>query len=213
MLHVSPDSRHFLSNGWVWSPVDMVRVFSTEAFLTGYEPTSIPVTTAFGYNWDRPCTFVGDRTFVLALDDSVDTLDADEAADYTYRQLAFFEIPDVPSTGQADRWLAPSSLVACNVFPRNRYGEVKGELHYDPKSGCLVALTDGDGSFVVALDGDVVARVPDLSFASPPSHGDFGSSYSGPGGWSYAPQHRMFYRWIDGAGIEERALPAARQPA
>ena len=54
LLHVSPDSRHFLSNGWVWSPVDVVRVFSTEAFLNGYEPTSIPVATAFGYNWDRP---------------------------------------------------------------------------------------------------------------------------------------------------------------
>ncbi|HEX8347788.1 MAG TPA: hypothetical protein VF657_24095, partial [Actinoplanes sp.] len=64
LLHVSPDSRHFLSNGWVWSPADVVRVFSTEAFMTGYEPTSIPVGTAFGYNWDRPCAFVDDRTFV-----------------------------------------------------------------------------------------------------------------------------------------------------
>ena len=49
LLLVSPDARHFLSNGWVWSPVDVVRVFSAEAFLTGYEPTSIPVATAFGY--------------------------------------------------------------------------------------------------------------------------------------------------------------------
>lgn len=87
LLHVSPGSRHFLSNGWVWSPVDVVRVFATEAFLTGYEPTSIPVATAFGYNWDRPCTFIDDRTFVLALDDSVDTLDEGEAATYRYRQL------------------------------------------------------------------------------------------------------------------------------
>ena len=213
LLHVSPSSRHFLSNGWVWSPVDVVRVFSTGAFLTGHEPTSIPVATAFGYNWDRPCAFIDDRTFVLALDDSLDTLDADEAADYRYRQLAFFEIPDLPSTGRADRWLEPSSLVDCDVFPRNRHGEVKGELHYDPESGCLVALTDGAGCFVVSLDGEVVTRVPDLSVASPPSHGDFGSSYSGAGGWSYTPQHRVFYRWIDGSGIEERTLPATRQPA
>jgi hypothetical protein len=210
LLHVAPDSRHFLSNGWVWSPVDVVRAFSTEAFLTGYEPTSIPVATAFGYNWDRPCTFVDDRTFVLALDDEVDTLDTAEAADDRYRQLAFFEIPELSPTGHADRWLEPSFLVDCDVFPRNRYGEVKGELHYDPESGCLVALTDGDGSFVVSLDGDVVARLPDLSLASPPAHGDFGSRYSAPGGWSYAPQHRVFYRWIDGEGIEERPLPAAR---
>jgi hypothetical protein len=124
LLHVSPDSRHFLSNGWVWSPVDVVE---------------------------------------------------------------------------------------CEVFPRNEYGEVKGELHYDPESGRLVALTDRDGCFVVSLAGDIVARVPDVSPASPPSHGDFGSRYSGSCGWSYAPQHRVFYRWLDGAGIEERVLPAARQ--
>jgi hypothetical protein len=93
------------------------------------------------------------------------------------------------------------------AFPRNQYGEVKGELHYDPESRCLVALTDGDGVFVVSLDGGVVARLPDLSLPSPPSHGDLGSKYSGLGGWSYAPQHRVFYRWIEGAGIEERALP------
>jgi hypothetical protein len=147
------------------------------------------------------------------MDDSVDTLDEDEVAAYRYRQLAFFDIPDPPSTGAADRWLEPSSLVECDVFPRNRYGEVKGELHYDPVSGCLVALTDGDGFFAVSLDGDVVTHVPDLSVASPPSHGDLGSSYSGSGGWSYAPQNRVFYRWLDGAGIEERALPAGGQPA
>jgi hypothetical protein len=139
-------------------------------------------------------------------------LDADEAAAYRYRQLAFFAIPDLPSTGHADRWLEPSSYVDCDVFPRNQYGEVKGELHYDPESGCLVALTDHDGCFVVSLNGDVVARVPDLSLASPPAHGDMGSRYSGSGGWSYAPQHRVFYRWSDGAGIEERDLPATREP-
>ncbi len=207
LVHVSPDSRHFLSNGWVWSPVDMVRVFSTEAFLTGYEPTSLPVSTAFGHNWDRPCTFIGDRTFVLALDDSVDLLDPDEVADYRYRQLAFFEIPDLSSADRADSWLEPSTLVDCDVFPRNQHGEVKGELHHDPESGHLVALTDSNGSFIVSLDGAVVAHMPDLSLATPPSHGDFGSRYSDTGGWSYAPRHRVFYRWVDGTGIEERALP------
>ncbi len=213
LLLVSPDSRHFLSNGWVWAPVDVVRVFSAEAFLTGYEPTSIPVATAFGYNWDRPCVFIDDRTFVLALDDSVDTLDEDEAATYTYRQLAFFQIPDLPSPERTDRWLEPSSLVDCDVFPRNQYGEVRGELHYDTESGCLVALTDADGSFLVSLDGEVTARMPGLSLARVPSHGDVGSTYSGPGGWSYAPPHRVFYRWLDGAGIEERTLPTERLPA
>jgi hypothetical protein len=104
-------------------------------------------------------------------------------------------------------------LVDCDVFPRNQYGEVKGELHFDPVSGCLIALTETAGFLVVSLDGEIVARAPDLSLASTPSHGDFGSRYSGCGGWSYARQHRVFYRWTDRAGIEERALPTARRPA
>lgn len=197
LLHVSPDSRHFLSNGWFWSPVDVVRVVSTEAFLTGYEPTSLPVSTAFGYNWDRPCAFVDDRTFVLALDDSVDVLDADETAAYGHRQLAFFKIPDLLRPGGMDRWLEPAAYVDCDVFPRNEHGEVKGQLHHDPESGRLVALTDGAGCFVLSLDGEVVAHAPDLGTA---------------GGWSYAPRHRVCYRWVDGTGIEERDLPTARRP-
>ncbi|GAA0553643.1 hypothetical protein GCM10010172_40240 [Paractinoplanes ferrugineus] len=183
LLHVSPDSRHFLSNGWVWAPVDMVRVFTTEAFLTGYEPTSIPVGTAFGYNWDRPCTFVDARTFVLALDD--------EAAEHPYRQLAFFDVP-----GEPDERLEPHTLVSCDVFPRNEHGEVKGELHYDPESRHLVALTDGAGAFLVSPAGEVSARLPDLMVGG---HG-------GQAGWSYAPRHRVFFRWNGGSGIEERRI-------
>ncbi|WP_436535562.1 hypothetical protein [Actinoplanes sp. HUAS TT8] len=197
LLHVSPDSRRFLSNGWAWSPVDFVNVFSTEAFLSGYEETGVSVSTAFGYNWDRPCAFIGDRTFVLALDEQGDGTDP-------YRQLAFFDIPETPS----DELLEPNSLVDCEVFPRNQDGEVKGELHYDAESGCLVALTSDNGSSLVSLTGEIVSRMPDLNLASPPAHGDFGSSYSGSGGWSYAPKHRLFYRWVTGVGIEERLLPA-----
>lgn len=147
-----------------------MQVFATEAFLAGYEATALPVAEGFGYNWDRPCTFVGDRTFVTAHDDN--------------RQLAFYDIPGLPS---ADEFLKPTRLVECDVFRLNEHGEAKGELHHDTESGHLVALTPDDGVFVVALDGTVVAHMPDL------------------GGWAYSWGHRVFHRWND--GIEERALP------
>ncbi|MEU4161555.1 hypothetical protein [Actinoplanes sp. NPDC026670] len=207
LLHVSPDTGHFLSNGWVWSPVDVVRVFSTEAFLTDFEKTSVTVSTAFGYNWDRPATFIDDHTFVLALDADDENDKDTEDEDAPYRQLAFFDIPDLSSATDAPDWLEPRALVDCEVFARNQYGEVKGELHYDPESGHLIAQTDGDGAYILSLEGEVVTHLPDLSLASPPSHGDFGSRSGGSGGWSYAARHRTFHRWADGSGIEERPLP------
>ncbi len=44
-----------------------------------------------------------------------------------------FEIPDPPTNASTDWWLEPSSWVECDVFPRNQYGEVKGEPYYDPE--------------------------------------------------------------------------------
>lgn len=152
-----------------------------------------------------------DRTFVLALDDSVDMLDSEDTAACRYRQLAFFHIPDLPVPDDAGRWLEPISYVDCDAFSRNEHGEVTGELHYDPESGQLIALSDGDGACVLSLDGHIVTRLPDIDPGRQPAHGDFGSRYSGTGGWSYAPQHRVFYRWVDGVGIHERALPAAHR--
>lgn len=205
-LHVSPDSSRFLSNGWVWSPADMILAFSTDAFLTGYEPTGVRADVPTGgYNWDRPCAFVDDQTFVLALDDGAELLDEDEIAAYRYHQLAFFTIPKRPQPGERTRWLKPTSLVDCEVFTRNEHGEVKGELHYDPASSCLIALTETHGTFVVTLTGQVVAQLPEISCGAVPIHADFGSRPAETG-WSFDPRHRVCYRWRD--GIEEHALPA-----
>lgn len=209
LLHVSPDSRHFLSNGWVWSPVDVVRVFSTEAFLRGWEPTGASVQGS-GYNWDRPCAFVDDSTFVLALDDlgvEGGSLDADERAAYTYHQLAFFSIPRLPSPDGTNQWLEPASLVDCAVFPRNTYGEVKGELHFDAATGCLVALTESDGAHLVSLTGQIVDHLPEISLGEVPDHGDLGSRYGTAPGWAYSSEHRLFYQWRDGHGVAEHNLP------
>ena len=57
-----------------------------------------------------------------------------------------------------------------------------------------------------ALDGKVRQHLPDITPASPPAHTV--GSVDGDGlGWQYATHRRLFYRWRDGVGIEERSFP------
>ncbi|MCL2092208.1 MAG: hypothetical protein FWH11_13580 [Micrococcales bacterium] len=203
LLHVSPDSRHFLSNGWVWSPLDMVMAYSTKTFLQGWDPTGVPFRGS-GYNWDRPCTFVDDETFVVAVDndglDEPPRIGEQTSTDRPYHQLARVKLPHFPQ-GQIE----DVSYVECDAFRPNAYGEVKGELHYDPVTARLVALT-ADGACAVSLTGEILARLPDVT-TSQPSHGDLGSRYSGTSNWAYSDTHRLFYHWDDATGIQEQAFP------
>jgi hypothetical protein len=82
----------------------------------------------------------------------------------------------------------------------------KGELHYDPVTRCLVALTEADGTHLVSLTGQSISHRPEVSLGRAPAHGDFGSRYGTSFGWAYSGQHRLFYRWQDGLGVEERNL-------
>lgn len=49
LLQISPDNRSFLSNGWVWSPMDNIRCFTVDRFLQEYEPGSIGIAFSHGY--------------------------------------------------------------------------------------------------------------------------------------------------------------------
>lgn len=204
-LHVSPGSRHFLGQGWVWSPQDKVAVYATDDFLEGWEPSGMLV-DGRGCNWDRPATFVDDETFVLALDDLLagEHLDEEDEAGYEYEQLGIFTIPSPLTPGRESRWLQPTARVACDVFPVGAEGEVVGELHLDPVTGHLVAL-NARGAFLVRLDGTVVEHLPDVTGAAR-SVFDHAPVADLDTGWWYDRGRRRFYRWRDGAGVEERAF-------
>jgi len=68
-LHISPDGKYFLSNGWHWHPMGVIYLFETAEFLRTYETGSISTHFLAPYNWDRPCTFIDNETFVIALED------------------------------------------------------------------------------------------------------------------------------------------------
>lgn len=63
-LYVSPDEKHFVVNGWVWSPWDVLYVWNIDQFKVDYEPGGVCLNALDrnGYNWDRPCCFVDNKT-------------------------------------------------------------------------------------------------------------------------------------------------------
>jgi hypothetical protein len=199
-LHIAPDGRHFLSNGWVWSPFDQVRVFDTEEFFRTFELGGAAVDYSSGYNWDRPCAFIDSDLFVIATDDP------EGESDSAPRGLTFFRVSaEAWENKHGFRGIDSCSSVACDVFPK-KYGEVKGKLYYDQSGGYLVALTSC-GAFAVALTGEPLACLPDVATTVFPSHEDLGSRYNLNLGWDYSPAHRVFYTWRKGVGVvEQRAF-------
>ncbi|MBM7495776.1 hypothetical protein [Oerskovia paurometabola] len=202
-LHVAPSSAYFLCEAYQMQ--DTVGVYSVDGFLQGWEASATHI-DGRGMSTTRPLTFIDDTTFAMAMDDLVlgeffwDEEDLAEQG-YEYKQLGIFTIPSpLPGNG----WIDPVG-VDCDAFPLGKKGEVRGELHYDPVTGHLVAL-NAHGAFLVRLDGSVVERLPGLS----PSLGVFDD---GEGeGWRYAADRRVFYRWRDGVGIEERSFSWAGAP-
>ena len=39
LIHVSPNSKKFLSNGWCWHPFGLIECYGVEQFLKSYEPS------------------------------------------------------------------------------------------------------------------------------------------------------------------------------
>ena len=201
-LHVSPTGKHFLSNGWHWHPLGQIYLFETTEFLKTFESGSISTYYQAPYNWDRPCTFIDDETFVMALDDDSknDFSDGEDLKNYEYFQLAFFKTDAETHTSEYERcWIEPFRKVKCSAFMPQNKGEVTGSLFYDKSADHLVALTHDRGAFAVSLDGVILENLPEVI------GGNAGICYSNTAiGWNYSTEHHVFYTWKNGIGIVEK---------
>ncbi|MEI0477379.1 hypothetical protein [Brachyspira pulli] len=129
-LLVSKDYKYFLSNGWVWNPVDSINYFNIDEFLKEYEKCQVDVVNEYisGYNWDRPLTFINNKIFVLACDN---TNFDDE--DFIYNQLRFYNIDDIKidnSDNNEYKYLESYKSINANLFSLDEYNEVHGKLYY-----------------------------------------------------------------------------------
>ncbi len=190
-LHVSPNSKSFLSNGWMWSPVDNLIAYDFKDFLRTFDPGGASTEFGGGYNWDRPCTFIDDDTFVAIVDDLGED---DDQAHNEYRPLWFYRLSDAHQDHRR-RYIEAFRKLPCSAFGLNGHGEVHGDLYYDPNLHCLIAISD-NGGFRLGLDGSIISHDPELARVDRHNHSDFGSKYAHTTfDWKYSVRGQSFYRF------------------
>jgi len=169
LIHISPDSKHFLSNGWVWHPSDNILCFETDAFFEEYENCGKHFEYYRGGDWDRPCSFVGNDMVVIAADK--DNIIAGEGVSEAtlkeppaYHQLLFYKLSEVKTgiythSGYENYDALPlaySDKADCDVFTFGEEGEITcGEIHYRHETESLIILSE-KGAFELTLAGETI---------------------------------------------------------
>jgi len=223
LLHVSPDGKHFLSNGWMWQPTGNIMCFETERFFNEFELCGESIEYDRDYNWDRPCAFVGNDTLVIAADrDEIifreDVAVSESKEPPAYHQLLFYKLSEIKThiytydyyEGYDIGWLAYSMKADCDVFTFNEEGEItSGELHYDPETERLIALSE-KGAFELTLDGEIKQCNPDINLSACNEDIQFNDVLAiEPSvwlqNWQYDIIRRSFYRFHNGS-IEKKVL-------
>lgn len=154
LLHISPNAKSFLVNGWEWGPVDCIRCGTLNDFLQAHELSTLCTDYSHGYHWDRPATFIDDDCFVMAVDDpDPDMMDEEDRAAWPNHQLRFYRLSDKQND---QSFLTPFKLLAGDWFAKQN-GEVNGKLYYDSNYEVLVAMSQV-GIVAIDLAGNTLAK-------------------------------------------------------
>lgn len=141
--------------------------------MQGYEPNSVGVSFGNGYGWDRPCTFLDDDIFVIA----VENKSAELAEDYP--SLQFYRLSDKKPQ---QLWIEPFQERDCTIFSTNaKTGKFEGRLWYRKNERQLIALSE-TGAFVLNDEGEIKGSNTRVI-------------YSDKEEWQYSPAQHQFYRW------------------
>lgn len=131
-LHMSPDQQHFVINGWIWSPWDVLYGWNIDEFLETFESGYVNL-SAFernGYNWDRPCCFVDNDTIAWGL--NLREAGSDVAPDDQPTELMF---QNIHSKEVVRRMLFEH-------FDLTEQKEVSGRLWFDSKNESFICSSN-----------------------------------------------------------------------
>jgi hypothetical protein len=193
-LHISPNGVNFISNGWVWQPADYLYCYNVKEFLESWDKARSSI-NYYSANWDRPCTFIDDDSFVIATDQKNYEADGADEEDYEIlngAKLAFYRMSDSEPTKRDWKYLPHYKLIHIDLFGGE---EAYGKLYYDKQADMLIALGEA-GVYAVTLDGEIKWHDPNIKGAC---QNPVWMKYQKPS-WQYSPEHRFFYNY-DASGL------------
>ncbi|MEP6903158.1 MAG: hypothetical protein ABJA66_15525 [Actinomycetota bacterium] len=163
-LLVSPDAKHFTSNGWVWSPYDQITIYSIEKFLQEFEMShiSIDFEPVDGYNWDRPLCWINNTTLGIGYNKKEG---GESKADFP-SEIVFVDILEKKIINR----------IEFNGFAFSDYGAVIGELFFDAEAEHFIAVNKQTGLLITNLNGNEIYKDEKLT-----SH-------------KYSTRHQLFYQ-------------------
>lgn len=163
-LLVSPDAKHFTSNGWVWQPYDTITVYSIDRFLKEFEMsnTTINFEPVDGYNWDRPLCWIDNTTLGIGYNKKED---GESKEDFT-SEILFVDIVENQMINR----------IEFDGFELSEYGATVGELFFDSDKKKFTGLNKKSGMLITDITGNEIYK--DISLTS----------------HKYSERHKLFYK-------------------
>jgi hypothetical protein len=196
LLHISPDYRSFLSNGWHWHPFGNIMVFSVIDFLSGFELGGKKIEPWFNYNWDHPCTYIDDNSFVIVDSPEIEVDDEDNELPLDLNKYYQFKFYHIDGENNEYGSIIDYKRFHSDVFPLlgEDGDEIYGELWFDETLKQLIALNHS-GAYGLDLDGNKIWHKSEIEYTKPKEYIGEGISRALPCGWQYSKVGHCFYRY------------------
>lgn len=144
LLSISPDESHFISNGWVWSPVDVITLYTIEEFLSQYEEAFAYIDLdgeSSGYLWDRPSCWIDSDTLAIGYNKQEEFVSKNFPSELHFLNIKSREV---------------IRKITFDGFHVNDYGEISGSLFHDQFRQQLIVLHPDKGVYISDYEGNLL---------------------------------------------------------
>lgn len=172
-IQLSPNKEEFLSNGWMWSPFDIIYRFKLEdlhqAKWKNAQYVEIPPTT--GYNWDRPLCWINNNLIAIGYTPQED--EEEKLDEQTPSEILIYDLTNDHI----------NKKIRTDGFGVNEEGEVWGELYYHRELDTFIILNSIKGLTIIQRNGQTLYHNEALK------------------NWLYSPELGLIY-YLDGNQLQ-----------